>query len=93
MYLALIRNVFLGLLGIFVGAIMLLSFRDWIKGMATDQGKLVIAHGMMLAIIILFSDMLDGFMVFRSSMFISFILTLVLDLINYAKSKKSNESN
>lgn len=93
MYLALIRNVFLGLLGIFIGAIMLLSFRDWIKGMATDQGKKVSTNGIMLSIMILFSEILGDFMVFRYSMFSSFILTLVLDLINYAKSKKSNKSN
>lgn len=89
MFLDLIKNVFLGSLGIFIGAILLFSIRGWFKGMVAGQNKLAAMNGLICCVILILEETIGHFVIFSCSLFIGFGISWAMILIEYKRQKRS----
>lgn len=89
MFLDLLKNVFLGSLGIFTGAILLFSIEGWLKGMIAGQNKKAALNGLICGVILILEETIGHFAIFSCSLFIGFGITLAMILIEFKRQKQS----
>lgn len=89
MFLDLLKNVFLGSLGIFTGAILIFSIKGWFKGMVAGQNKLAVMNGLICGVILILEEAIGHFAIFSCSLFVGFVITWAMILIEFKRQKRS----